>query len=234
MTALADPPRAKKGTQTVLGGLPQVNLLPPEVRAARGLRNLKRWLALALVAVLVLCLGVFALAKLSKSSADSELAQAQAETRRLQTEEQKYAEVPRVLGALQNATTARSLGMATDIAWSSYYAAVTAVLPTNVSIDSLVVTTQAASGAATVGAAANPLQVASVGQIQFTGRSTTVPNTAAWLDALNGVPGFANAWASSAAITQSQNKTTYYNVSVTVQVTSSAYTHRFDATKKVG
>lgn len=231
MTALADPPRAKKGTPTVLGGLPQVNLLPPEVRAARGLRNLKRWLALVLVVVLVLCLGVFALAKLAKAGADHELTLAQVETQRLQTEEQKYAEVPRVLGALQSATTARSIGMATDVSWSSYYAAVTAVLPANVSIDSLVVTTQ---GTAANSAAANPLQAASVGQIQFNGRSTTVPNTAAWLDALNGVPGFANAWASNATITQSQNKTTYYNVSVTVQVTSAAFTHRFDATKKVG
>lgn len=232
MTALADPPRAKKGVQTVVGGLPQVNLLPPEVRAARGLRNLKRWLAMALVLVLVLCTAVFALAKLSKAAADNELTAAQAETQRLQKEQQKYAEVPRVLGALQNATTARTLGMATDVSWSSYYAAVTAVLPADVSISSLVVTTQSSSGSAAP--AANPLQVPSVGQIQFTGRSTTVPNTAAWLDALNGIPGFANAWASNAAISQSQNKTIYYNVSVTVQVTPEAYTHRFDQTKKVG
>lgn len=231
MTALADPPRAKKGAQTVVGGLPQVNLLPPEVRAARGLRNLKRWLAIALVLVLVLCTAVFALAKLSQVAADNELTAAQAETQRLQKEQQKYAEVPRVLGALQNATTARTLGMATDVSWASYYAAVTAVLPPDVSISSLVVTTQNSSGAAP---AANPLQVPSVGQIQFTGRSTTVPNTAAWLDALNGIPGFANAWASNAAISQSQNKTIYYNVSVTVQVTPEAYTHRFDQTKKVG
>ncbi|WP_263730789.1 PilN domain-containing protein [Cellulomonas sp. SG140] len=234
MTAIADPPRAKKGVQTVLGGLPQVNLLPPEVRAARGLRNLKRWLAMALVLVLVLCIAVFALAKLAKVGADDELAKAQADTRRLQTEQQKYAEVPVVLGALQNATTARALGMATDVSWASYYAAITAVLPPDVSIDSFVVTSLGTGAAAGGGAAANPLQPASVGQIQFTGRSTTVPNTAAWLDALNAVPGFADAWASSANITQSQNKTTYYNVSVSVQLTSAAYTHRFDATKKVG
>lgn len=234
MTALADPPRAKKGPQTVMGGLPQVNLLPPEVRAARGLRSLKRWLAMALVVVLVLCAAVFALAKFAKVAADDELSTAQAETQRLQTEQQKYAEVPRVLGALQNATAARALGMSTDVSWASYYAAVTAVLPTDVSIDSLAMTSQSASGTAATATAANPLQAASVAQIQFIGRSTTVPNTAAWLDALNGVPGFADAWASSATITQSQNKTTYYNVTVTVQVTSIAYTHRFDATKKVG
>ncbi|BDO42334.1 fimbrial assembly protein [Cellulomonas sp. NTE-D12] len=234
MTALADPPRAKKGPQTIVGGLPQVNLLPPEVRAARGLRNLKRWLAMALVLVLVLCAAVFALAKFAKMAADDELSTAQAETQRLQTEQQKYAEVPRVLGALQNVTTARALGMATDVSWSSYYAAITAVLPADVSIESLVMTSQSASGTAPTGTAPNPLQPASVGQVQFTGRSTTVPNTAAWLDALNGVPGFADAWASSATISQSANKTTYYNVTVTVQVTAAAYTHRFDATKKVG
>ncbi|CAL8977556.1 hypothetical protein CELL_02598 [Cellulomonas sp. T2.31MG-18] len=229
MTTLADPPRAKKGVGTILGGLPQVNLLPPEVRAARGLRNLKRWLALVLVLVLVLCIGAFALAKLVQAGANSELKQAQAETQRLQTEQQKYAEVPRVLDALQKAQTARQLGMATDIAWGPYYAAVTAVLPADVSIDSLVVST---SGAAAAVGKTNPLQAASVGQIQFTGRSTTVPNTAAWLDALDSVPGFSGAWASSATITQSENKTTYYNVSVTVQVTSAAFTHRFDATKQ--
>ena len=105
MTALADPPRTKKGPQTVLGGLPQVNLLPPEVRAARGLRNLKRWLAMALVLVLVLCAAVFALAKFTKMAADDDLASAQSETQRLQKEQQKYAEVPRVLSALQNVTT---------------------------------------------------------------------------------------------------------------------------------
>jgi len=231
MTAIADPPKAKKSIQTVLGGLPQVNLLPPEVRAARGLRNLKRWLGLALVVVLVLCAGVFALAKLSQAAANDELTTAQRETQRLQTEQLKYAEVPRVLGALQKATTARTLGMSTEIAWAPYYAAITAVLPANVSIDSLVVTTTGAAGAAPA-AATNPLQTPSVGQIQFTGRSTTVPNTAAWLDALNSVRGFSTAWASSATITQSQNKTTYYNVSVTVQVTSAAFTHRFDATKQ--
>ena len=33
-------------------GLPQVNLLPPEVRAARALAVVKRWLAVGLVGVL--------------------------------------------------------------------------------------------------------------------------------------------------------------------------------------
>lgn len=233
MTAIADPPRGKKGAQSLLGGLPQVNLLPPEVRAARGLRNLKRWLGLAMLAVLVVCIAVFALAKVSEAAADDGLTTAKADAQRLQTEQQKYAEVPRVLSALQAATTAQAVGMSTDVAWTSYYSAITAVLPADVSVDSLGVTlSTAATGGAT--ATVNPLQGASVGQIQFTGRSATLPNTAAWIDALDAIPGFADAWASSATITQSPNKTTYYNVTLTVQVTSAAYTHRFDATKKVG
>lgn len=232
MTAIADPPRAKKGAQTVLGGLPQVNLLPPEVRAARGLRNLKRLLAVVLVVVLGLCVAVFALAKLSQSAANDELATAKKETARLQTEQAKYAEVPRVLTALANAQSAVKIGMSTDVSWSSYYAAITAVLPQDVSID--VLTTTAGTPMTAPSGAANPLQKTPVGQIQFTGRSTTVPNTAAWIDALNSIPGFSDAWASNAAITESPSKTVYYDVQVSVQVTSDAFSHRFDKMKQEG
>lgn len=232
MTALTDPPRTKKGTQTVLGGLPQVNLLPPEVRAARGLRSLKRLLAVVLVVVLGLCIGVFALAKLSQSAADDELASAKKETARLQAEQAKYAEVPRVLTALSDAQTARKIGMSTDVPWSAYYAAVTAVLPADVSIG--VLTTTVATPMTAPSGAANPLQKSSVGQIQFTGRSTTVPNTAAWIDALNSVPGFSDAWASSATLAESPSKTVYYEVQVSVQVTSDAFSHRFDTIKQEG
>lgn len=231
MTALADHPKLKRsGSSSLLGGLPQVNLLPSEVRAQRALTVLKRWLAVLLVVVLAACAAVFAVAKLAEAAANNDLTTAKARTTQLQAEEAKYAEVPRVLTALANATAARKLGMSTDIAWASYYAAITAVLPANVSIDSLTVTSS--TPMTPPATATSPLQTASVGQIQFTGRATTVPNTAAWIDALNGVPGFANAWASTATVSETPSHTVYYNVSMTVQVTSAAYTHRFDQSKE--
>ena len=72
------------------------------------------------------------------------------------------------------------------------------------------------------------LQGASVGQIQFSGRIDTMPDTAAWIDALNAVPGFSDAWVSATAITQT-DKLVYYTVTSTVQVTDTAYAKRFAA-----
>ena len=60
-------------------------------------------------------------AKLDENRAASDLASAQAATTRLQNEQKKYAEVPRVLDQLAATTTAREIGTSTEILWSPYY-----------------------------------------------------------------------------------------------------------------
>jgi Tfp pilus assembly protein PilN len=227
MTAVMDRPKPKNAGPTLIGvSLPQVNLLPPEVRAKRGLKVVKRWLGVSLLATLVLCVLAYGASLVSSAAASSDLAKAQAETSRLQNEQKKYAEVPQVLTALAAAKSARTLGMSTEVPWKSYLDAITAVLPANVSIESFAVT--GASPIAAPPTKTNVLQAASVGQVQFTGRVATVPDTAAWIDALNAIPGFSDAWVSSEAITET-NKLTYYTVTSTVQVTQSAYAKRFAA-----
>ena len=227
MTAVMDRPKPKNGGPTLIGvSLPQVNLLPPEVRAKRGLKVLKRWLGVSLLATLVLCVLAYGASLMSAAAAQSDLATAQVDTTRLQTEQQKYAEVPQVLSALASAKAARTLGMSTEVQWKSYLDAITAVLPAGVSLESITVT-----GATPMTAAPAPASVLdkpSVGQIQFSGRIDTVPNTAAWIDALNGVPGFSGAWVSATAITET-DKLVYYTVTSTVQVTDAAYAKRFAA-----
>lgn len=228
-TLLDKKPRTRSGAGgTVLGAtLPQVNLLPPEVRAARGLRTVKRWLGISLILTVVLCLAAFGLALVSGASAASELLDAQNETTRLQQEQQKYAEVPQVLGALDQAETARKLGMSTEVEWKKYLDALTSVLPANTNIDTF--TVSGATPSTPAAAAADPLQGSSVGQIQFTGRATTVPDTAAWIDALNSIPGFSGAWVTTVAVTEDEHSGTYYAVTGTVQYTEAAYAHRFAA-----
>ena len=66
--------------------LPQVNLLPPEVRAARGLVRVKQWLALSLVLVVLLLVAGVGTAFLARQSADSEIVDAQSEATLLRTE----------------------------------------------------------------------------------------------------------------------------------------------------
>lgn len=227
MTAVMDRPKPKNAGPTLIGvSLPQVNLLPPEVRAKRGLKVVKRWLGVSLVATLVLCVLAYGASVVSAAGARADLVTAQKETTRLQNEQKKYAEVPQVLSALAAAKSARTLGMSTEVQWKSYLDAITAVLPANVSIESFAVT-----GATPILAATNStnvLQAASVGQVKFTGRIATLPDTAAWIDALDAIPGFSDAWVSSEAITET-DKVVYYTIASTVQVTQSAYAKRFVA-----
>ncbi len=228
MTTTTERTRAKGSSSGAIARQPQVNLLPPEIRAARGLKTVKQLLGLVVVLVLGLCAMAYVFAMLDKGRAADGLAEAQAETTRLQAEQQKYAEVPQVLGQLSTTKTARELGMSTEVLWAPYYGALAAVLPPNVSFDNLAVT-QATPMTAAPGPS-TPLQALSIGQVQFTARSATLPITADWVDALDSIPGFGDAWVSSATITQdAESGVTYYNVSASVQVRDTAYALRFAA-----
>lgn len=224
------PARGAKKSATPIG-LPQVNLLPPEVRKARALVAAKRWMVLALGAVVLLLVAGYGWAVLMRGAAQGRLDDAAARTVTLQTEEAKYAEVPQVLGALSQAEQARQAGMASEILWKPYLDAITTVLPTGVSIDSFTLTGPSPVDAATV--AADPLAVAGIGSVTFEARSLTVPNTADWVDALAAVPGFASPWVSSTA-TAEEEGTTYYTVSMTVQLTDATLAGRFAATDGEG
>lgn len=225
------PSTASKGPAGSLRTLPQVNLLPPEVRAARGLQRTKRWLAISLVVVLIVCVVAYGFALTSRGLANSDLVKAQAETTRLQGEQAKYKEVPQVLGALNAATNARRLGMSTDVQWKNYIDAIAAVLPDGVSIDQFTVTGANPAGATTTSPApSQPLDASGVGSIAFTARSVGIPNTAAWVNALNSVPGFASAWVGDTTRTADPSGT-YYSVSSVVTLTTATFSNRFAGTE---
>ena len=216
-------------TQSVLGGLPQVNLLPPEVRAARGLKVIRRWLMVGLVVVALALAGVYVLTLTARGAAEAERAEAQEDTVALQAEQERYAEVPLVLAALTEAELARLIGMSTEVEWSPYFDAITAVLPPGVSLETI-----AMSGATPVmlpAPPASPLMSPSVGQLQFTGRSLTVPDTAAWMNALESIPGFSDAWVTTTQLTDEAGDV-FYSVTSTVQVDQQAYSGRFAPTEE--
>ncbi|NMM16802.1 MAG: fimbrial assembly protein [Cellulomonas sp.] len=205
--------------------LPQVNLLPPEVRAARGLTHIKRILGAALLGVLLLAGVGYALALSVSASATADLATAQVETVRLQAEEAKYADVPIIVNGLKRTTDARTLGMASEIQWKGYLDAITAVLPTGASITALSVAQATPSIAAP-----SPLDALSkqgVALITFTGRAATLPDSSAWIDALNQIPTFYSATFSAVTLEDTSGKHGY-TISSTVSVDSTALSHRFD------
>ena len=206
--------------------LPQVNLLPNEIRAARGLKQLKVYLAGAVgVALIVVALG-YVWSSFEASSAAKDLEAENQRTSDLLAQQRKYAEVPVVLGQLSNAYTARQIAMSTEVLWKDYLGAINAVAPEGVAIATM--TVEAATPIVGPAAPAHVLQMPSVGKLTFTGSSPTLPDTVAWLDGLNSIYGFADA-RMSVTDTKGEGDALYYEFTATVQMTSAAYAHRFDA-----
>lgn len=119
--------------------LPQVNLLPTDVTEARNLKKLKGVLAGALVLVLVLVLGMTFVASSQVAKAQERVDAENTETARLQAEQRKYAEVPIVLGRIDDTEQALLRAGMGDVRWQPTVDAITAQLPKDVELRKLVV-----------------------------------------------------------------------------------------------
>lgn len=206
--------------------LPQVNLLPPEVKAARGLARIKRWLAVGVLVTLVLATGLVVKGVMDKKAADEELAAAQQDTAGLLEEQAQYAEVPIVQAALARATSAREIGMSTEILWRPYLQAIAATAPEGVRIENL--KSVSATPMVLPSAPADALSALGVSIVTFTAQSATVLDTETWLRNLASIPGFSDPWFSQAVLT-ANGDIPLYNVSALVIVTDTGYARRFSA-----
>lgn len=207
---------------------PQVNLLPPEIRSARTFSVVRRWLLISVALSVVVGAMAFFFARFEELDAAAELEQETAQTSRLLTEQQAYTDVTSVHGEVDSVRAARARAFATEIMWSEYLDAVVAVTP-----DAMTLTTVSYVGATPVTAhpdSVNPLVSTAIGTLSFTARSTTLPDTAAWTDALDRVPGLRDTWVSVATLTDEEG-VVRYDVTATVQVDETALAHRYDATE---
>ncbi len=203
---------------------PQVNLLPPEVRSSRALSRLKVRLGLALLLVLVLVSLAFLWAAFAERSAAQDLADKQAESARLVAEQAQYAEVPLVKGQIEATTAARTSVTGTEILWPDYVAAVQAVTPAGVRISDL--TTMMPSPLLPATPSSSPLDAVSVGSVSFTAVAATLPDIAAWMDALDSISGVADPTYSTAQLAEN-NGVPGYTISVTAQVDATAFAERY-------
>lgn len=204
--------------------LPQVNLLPPEITAARGLTRVKRWLVFLILVSMVGAVGLVALAMMTQAAAEAELAVHEQRTEELLSEQLKYAEVPVVLGALDQASAARRVGMSTEVLWRQYFAAIAATTPEGVRIETLQV-----AGGTPMQLPPDPadaLSAPAVATVTFTAQSATLPDTEAWVVSLATIPGFADAWFTTHAIAE-RDGVVFYDVIATVQVNERAFALRF-------
>ena len=203
---------------------PQVNLLPPEVRSRRALGRVKVRLAIALLTVLVAAGLGFAYTILAQAQVSAELERVQGEVQRLEQEQAQFAEVPRIRNQIASVEAARQVGTSTEVAWTDYLAAIQAVAPDGWQLRML--TTAMPSPVDVPVAAVNPLADPGIGSISFSGRATTLPDIAAWIDALESIPGFADAYFTTAEITDEAGFV-FYDVAATVQVNTGVFALRY-------
>lgn len=216
------------GTPDVGTVWPQVNLLPPEIKAAQGLRHLKRWLAAGVGLVVVVLVLVYGLALMNKGAAQAELTQAQDQATALSAEQQQYAGVIPVLNGLQRATDARTTAGSTDVLWKGYLDAIAAVLPANVSIDSVSVVQTSPMSITTPGALGpDPLTTPGIASLTIAAKATGLPDDAAFTDALDSIPGFYAAQTSTSVIGTTESEAVVYAISSSVQVDETAFSRRY-------
>jgi Tfp pilus assembly protein PilN len=228
MSTITAPSRRGASAQRV-AALPQVNLLPQHVRDARRVRAARRLLGLALIGLVVLGGVGYGLAVLSRVDADNQLTIAQTDSARIAAEENKYAEVPQIRARAAEITRARQAATATEILWQPALASFAGTLPSGTTVESLTV---APIEATTSGTAADPLaSTDGAAALQFTARSATVPDLAAWMDSLGAVAGFSDVRISAATKTDDTGGS-YYEVQGTLQLDKALLAGRFNGTGK--
>ena len=209
-----------KDTALGISVLPQVNLLPPEIRAKRAAGVAKRWLAIAvLTALAVVALGTLFAMQL-RGTAEDDLAKAQIATEDLLAEQMTYAEVTPMLAALANQRLARSLMYSTEVEWADYLTAFEAVMPPSTSIATAAVTR------IDPGTTLGPLTEPAIAVLTFTGATATVPDQIAWVDALNSLTGFTDARVTVSSVAGDET-VRVYEYTAEVRVTLAAASPRF-------
>ncbi len=202
--------------------LPQVNLLPPEVRVARTVSRVKQWMGVSIVIALLAVAAAYFLAADDLSTAQRERETSQRGTDQLLAEKQNYREVPVVLAALEDAQSARFLGFSAEVLWADYLGAIEAVLSPGMSIDT------ASVAVVTTADVEIPFEERAWYTLTFAGRSTTVADIPDWIDGLDALPGLSGARMDVASIT-GDDAVSYYEVTTSVRVTSGAMASRFIA-----
>lgn len=213
-----------KGQALLAPALPQVNLLPPEVRAARGLAKTKMILLGLIGLTLVACAGLFGKGMLDEQAAADELAEAKAETDRLMAEQATYAEVPLVLSELDRAESSRVLAMATEILWKPYLEWIEATTPEGARLETMHV-----QGATTWTGLFGPTDVLSTeaaATISITGQTATFQDIYTWERGLNEIPGVVDVVMHQSTLADGANMLVY-NVTGTIRLSEDALSGRF-------
>ena len=205
-----------------IGGVPRVNLLPPEVHQERTAAVIRRRLIIGAVGILAIMVVGTGASTMLAGQAQERLADEQARTASLLAQQAKYIEVRTVQARVGLVQAAQQVGASTEIDWQKYLNAVQATLPGTVTITN--VTVDSASPIELYAQPTAPLQGPRVATVTFSAESTVLPDVPTWLDALTTLPGFADALPGSVSLDE---ETKIYTVDMVMHVNDAAFAKRF-------
>jgi Tfp pilus assembly protein PilN len=228
----------------------RVNLLPKEIEHGRRLRRTQVALAGGLILVVAAAAGVYALQVKDRQDATQDLAVVKAEGTKLLAEQEKYADVPRTIAAIDAAEGARQTALANDVEWYRTMTNLSLTTPGNVWFTNLTLTAGAgqgesaapaagggASGSTTSGSTAGGTTAgagsttgpaaAGVGTVSIEGYAKDHPDVATWLDTLAKQPGMTGTYFTTSE-DQAINDAVVVKYQSTAVLTEKALSHRYD------
>jgi Tfp pilus assembly protein PilN len=181
-------------TQTVqtagVAAMPRVNLMPPEIAEAERFRRLQLAMGGAVVVSAILVGALYQHARSGISSAQAQVAQADAQKTTLQTKLNGLTSVSQTYASVQAKQALLQQAMGQEIRWSYLLNDLSFRIPSNVWLTTIQASeTSAGDPDATTTVVTTP---GAVGTVSFNGFALKHDDVAAWLDALAKEKGLAN------------------------------------------
>jgi hypothetical protein len=207
------------------------NLTPPELIASRRLRRVKERLVMAILVIVLLAAGGYAYAFWQVHTAQGGLQSAEQRTAQLRSQETQYSVVTTLQGNIGSVRHQIQKLMAGDVDVSAVLTTVEHALPPGVAITELTLSMDGASAGAPAGGndSLDTSGKLHVGQITLQGTGRTLVDASTYVAALAALPGVVDVFPTS-NVTQAVGT----QFALTVNLTDSLLSHRFDVTGAPG
>ena len=157
-----------------------VNLLPTRYARAMALRRAKLFAAIALMIGVLAVVLAWTITAQQRGAAQEKLDIAMSERSLLQSQANKYADVPRVFAEVADAQIQFRDAMASEVRWSFFLNDLALTIPSGVSLDTLQVVVADPGTSQVVGSGA----AGTIGTMNVTAKALRFNTVANWLDAI--------------------------------------------------
>ena len=205
--------------RNAVGGVPVVDLMPPEVAQHRRDQSMRSWALVGLVIVSGLAVVGTALAAFSNSIAQAGLVGAQAQTQVLLSQQQQYADVTTLTTSISFAEQARVVSVSKEVLWLDVQREVLAAVPAGATVSSLSASSD--SPWTNSMAVTDPLRPARVATVSVTLVTPSLAEVTAYVTALQGNDLVADVTADSVVLAEG------YSTMLTINIDALALSKRF-------